>query len=146
MHSGTRKKQVRIFKSKLPVQEAQEARGGAATWSTLAELEEKRVFEKNRIEAKIQQAIDRRVEVVAGGIKEKKALDEMIADKKLQIDENVRMISSKAEEECKELRDQLEALEKEVKVRKDKLQAQAGLLLNTSATSTTPPPPGEECL
>ena len=61
-------------------------------------------------------------------------------DQKLQIDENVRLISSKVEDECNELREQLEAMEKEVKDRKATIQAKAGILLSTSATSTTPAP------
>ena len=68
-----REQKVQKLKNKLPVQEAQEARDAAATLSALAELEEKRVFEKNRIDAKIQKTIDRSVEVVAGGVKEEKA-------------------------------------------------------------------------
>ena len=64
----------------------------------------------------------------------------MVINRKLQIDENVRLISSKAENECNELREQLEAMEKEVKERKATIQAKAGTLLNTSASSSTPAP------
>lgn len=108
--------------------------------SALAELEEKRSIQKVQIEAKIQKAMARGVEVVADAAKEKKALDDFVALKKIQIDENVETIRSKAENECSELREQLDAMEKEVKERKANIQEEAGILRSTSAASTTPAP------
>ena len=69
---ANREKELQKLETKLPVQEAQEARDGSAMLSVLAELEEKRSIQKTHIEAKIQKAIDRRVEIVAGGSRRRK--------------------------------------------------------------------------
>ena len=139
-HIATREKELRKLKVKPPVQEAQDARDGASMLSVRAELEEKRSLQKIQIEAKIQKAIDRQVEIFANGVKEKKALDDYVAGQKQKIDENVRSIRTEAENECKVLREQLDAMEKEVRERKAKIQERAGILLSTSATSTAPAP------
>ena len=93
-----------------------------------------------QIKATIPKNIDHRVETVANGVKGKTALDGMVIDRKLQIDENVELISNKSGDEGKKLREQLEAMEKEVKERKATIQAKAGNLPNTPAASTTPAP------
>ena len=106
----------------------------------LAELEEKRSIQKIQIDAKIQKAIDRRVEVVADGVKEKKALDDMVADKKLQIDENVRIDKLKSGERMQRATRAVGSNGKGSKGEEGQDPSKAGLLLNTSATSTTPAP------
>ena len=75
-----REAQVLKLKKTLPVQEAQQARDAAVSMNALAELETKRAQEREQIEAKIDKTLNRQVEVVANGGKEKKSLDDHIAN------------------------------------------------------------------
>ena len=135
-----KKKELQKLKAKLPVQEAQEVRDPCAMYSTLAELEQKYHSQKQQVEANIQETIDQREETVRNGHKGKKALDDMVIDKKLQIDENVELIVKNFEDEGKELREHLEALETYVNERKAAIQSKVASTMPTSAASTMQAP------
>ena len=103
-----KEKELHKLKVKLPVMEAQEDRNQSAMHSTLAEPEDKYQREKLAIEIKIENAIKQRGEAESNRAKEKKALDELIAAKKIAIEEVAEAKIKRHEDEGKELRIQLE--------------------------------------
>ena len=78
----TRELELQKLKSKLPVQEAQQARGTACAMSAAADIETKRVREKERFDSLIQKTLDKQVETVANAAKRKKYLDDQVAIQK----------------------------------------------------------------
>ena len=71
---------------------------------------------------------------------EKKALDEMIIDRKVQIDEKVELIVKRYEDEGKELREQMETLKKDVDERKAAIHSKVAPTMPASAVSSMQAP------
>ena len=137
-----KRKELLKQKAKLPVQEVQDYRDPVAMYSCLAELETKFQKEKGQLEEKIAKSIEMREEASRNNVLEKKALDDMIIEQKLMLD-NVRDTAIKKHEDMgKDLRDQLAELTTKVDERKAAIQSKLPsppATAPTTATSAAPP-------
>ena len=131
-----RRKELTKQKAKLPVQEVQDYRDPVAMYSCLAELETKFQKEKGLLEEKIAKSIEMREEASKNNVLEKKALDDMIIEQKLMLD-NVRDSAIKKHEDAgKELRVQLAELTTKVDERKAAIQSKLPSPQATAPTTT----------
>ena len=134
-----KEQELKALKNKLPDQGAQQLRDGSDMLRTLAEIKEKGGKEEAQLKERLDKIIQKRIQIVQDGEKRKKDIQEEMADKLKQTDENVRTRQEQAEKEEADIRKEMEILEKELKGRESSIQAKAGpLLTNTTPPSNTP--------